>query len=63
MKKFILSIVVVAFCAIVGVIAFAEMPAPDPDVLWKYITKESPYTKWSFWPDHQGMQPVEAFPE
>ena len=35
MKKFVISIVVVAVCAIVGVIAFAEMPSPDPDVLWK----------------------------
>ena len=28
--------------------------------MWGYITKESPYTKWEFWPDHQGMQPGRA---
>ena len=60
MKKFVISISVISICAIVGAIAFAELPAPDPDAFWKYITKESPYTEWSFWPDHQGMQPGRA---
>ena len=32
-----------------------EMPGPDGNALWNYISKVSPYTKWSFWPDHQGM--------
>lgn len=36
--------------------ALGEMPGSDPDALWHYITKTSPYTQWSFWPDHQGMQ-------
>jgi hypothetical protein len=39
---------------------FAEMPGPDAASLWNYITKESPYAQWSFWPDHQGMQPGRA---
>ncbi len=34
----------------------AEMPKPDGEVLWDYITSESPYTEWSYWPDHPGMQ-------
>ena len=34
----------------------AELPAPLPDAVWQYITKISPYTGWSFWPDHQGLQ-------
>ncbi len=33
-----------------------KMPAADPDALWNYITKVSPYKKWKFWPDHKGMQ-------
>ena len=60
MKKFVISISVIFACAIIAVNAFAEMPSPDPDVLWKYITKESPYKQWSFWPDHQGVQPGRA---
>lgn len=60
MKKFVISISVISVCTMIAVIACAEMPSPDPDVLWKYITKESPYKKWSFWPDHQGMQPGRA---
>ncbi|MDY7001625.1 MAG: cytochrome P460 family protein [Thermodesulfobacteriota bacterium] len=46
------------FCFVA--VAFAEMPGPDPDALWKYITQESPYMKWGFWPDHQDMQPGRA---
>jgi cytochrome P460 len=34
----------------------AEMPGADPAQLWNYITRVSPYTSWSYWPDHQGMQ-------
>ena len=37
-----------------------EMPGPDPTEVWNYITKVSPYTKWAFWPDHQGVQPGRA---
>jgi hypothetical protein len=60
MKKLIISISIICGCATAAFIAFAEMPSPNADVLWKYITEESPYTKWSFWPDHQGMQPGRA---
>jgi len=35
----------------------AEMPTADPVVIWNYITKDAPYQKWSYWPDHQGKQP------
>ncbi len=51
-----LAAAVVAFIFISGTMGFAEMPGPEPDALWQYITEESPYTKWGFWPDHQGMQ-------
>lgn len=44
------------FCTL----AAADMPGADPDALWKYITKDDPYTQWGFWPDHQGMQPGRA---
>ena len=37
-------------------LVMAEMPGSDANALWNYITKVSPYQKWSFWPDHQGMQ-------
>ena len=62
MKKFITvaSIIVFTVGMVIGSIALAEMPGPDPDALWKYITETSPYTKWSFWSDHQGMQPGRA---
>lgn len=35
-------------------------PKVDPAVLWEHITKVSPYTRWSFWPDHEGFQPGKA---
>jgi hypothetical protein len=37
--------------------AGAEMPGPDAEALWNYITRESPYTEWGQWPDWQGMKP------
>jgi len=56
MKKIVTSIGIFSLCAAVASVALAQMPSSDPDALWKYISKESPYSKWSFWPDHQGMQ-------
>lgn len=62
MKKsaIIMSALVIVAGMVAGSMALAEMPGPDPAALWTYITKDSPYAKWSFWPDHQGMQPGRA---
>jgi len=61
MKRSTMKIVIIIVaCLVVGSMVFAEMPGPDTDGLWQYITKVSPYTEWSFWPDHQGMQPGRA---
>lgn len=47
-----------AFTVGFTILAYGEsqMPKADPDAVWTYITKVSPYTQWKFWPDHQGMQ-------
>ena len=50
----------IAVCLSAGFLAYAEMPGPAPEALWHYLTKVSPYQEWSFWPDHQGMQPGRA---
>ncbi len=55
-----MTLIVTVIILIFGTMVSAEMPSPDPDALWGHITKESPYTKWGFWPDHQGMQPGRA---
>ena len=62
MKKvaIIIGVFVVTACFLSGSVAFADMPGADPEELWHYITKVSPYKEWSFWPDHQGMQPGRA---
>jgi hypothetical protein len=60
MKKIIIGMAVLIVFAISGASVSAEMPGPDPVALWNYITVESPYQNWSFWPDHQGMQPGRA---
>lgn len=60
MRKIFIGIAVFSVCVVFGTLVFAEMPGPDPASLWNYITKESPYKNWSFWPDHQGMQPGRA---
>jgi len=61
-KVFGMGIIVLAIGLVIGTIAVADMQDPDPNPasLWKYITKTSPYTKWAFWPDPQGMQPGRA---
>ena len=40
---------------LMGTSALAKMPGADPDALWEYITKTSPYTLWHFWDDHKGL--------
>ncbi len=59
MKKQVV-LAVLAIFLIGTAMVFADMPGADPDALWKHITQENPYTKWGFWPDHQGMQPGRA---
>jgi hypothetical protein len=62
MKKVVIAVgaLLIAMSLLAGPLAFADMPGPDPEALWHYITKISPYQGWSFWPDHQGMQPGRA---
>ena len=55
-----ISTLIITACFLWASPAFSEMPEPDPAALWHYITKVSPYKEWSFWPDHQGMQPGRA---
>ena len=55
-----IGVFIFAACLVSTPPAFSEMPEPDPTALWDYITKVSPYKEWSFWPDHQGMQPGRA---
>lgn len=57
MKKLIFTALclVIVFAPAVYVSAADEMPGADTQALWNYITKVSPYTSWSFWPDHKGM--------
>ncbi len=58
MKKrgIIAGLAVFMLLSVGSLLIAAEMPEPDGDVLWNYISTESPYTEWSYWPDHQGMQ-------
>ncbi|WP_457577634.1 cytochrome P460 family protein [Desulfomarina sp.] len=58
MKKRILTgCMMLTMMLSIGFMAMAEdMPGPDGDALWHYISKVSPYTDWDYWPDHKGMQ-------
>ena len=38
----------------------AHMPASDGEALWKFITTDSTYTRWSHFPEHKGKQPGNA---
>ncbi len=42
-------------CAILGGVllgAGGDMPPPEADKLWLYITETMPYEGWGFWPGH-----------
>jgi hypothetical protein len=58
--SFAICVLAIPVSLLIISLAFAKMPGSDSAALWNYITKESPYQKWSFWPDHQGMQPGRA---
>ncbi|MFP4476962.1 MAG: cytochrome P460 family protein [Desulfatibacillaceae bacterium] len=32
-----------------------QLPPPDAQKLWTYITEENPYEKWDHWPGYDGM--------
>jgi len=53
--KKLTGLVIFLIAIFMGTSAMAEMPGAKPKDLWNYITKESPYTQWKFWDDHQGM--------
>ena len=55
-KNLLLGFVMLLVALFTVPVVMAEMPGSDADALWNYITKASPYQKWSFWPDHQGIQ-------
>lgn len=61
MRKRIIIVFIMVVSQLAASSVYAdELPAPDAEALWRYITRTSPYTRWSFWPDHQGMQPGRA---
>ena len=60
MRRVFICIVLMSAMLVFGTWIFAEMPGPNATALWMYITKEAPYTEWSFWPDHQDTQPGRA---
>ena len=60
-KKLLVTATLVSMiCGFFIVIVMANMPGPDPEALWKHITETSPYNKWDYWPDHQGIQSGKA---
>ncbi|MCI5159279.1 MAG: hypothetical protein D3906_12770 [Candidatus Electrothrix sp. AUS1_2] len=33
----------------------SNMPKPEAEAVWKYISQESPFTKWTFWEEGKGI--------
>lgn len=61
MKKSMMSLILMGTLGLLlSSVMAADLPGADPQALWTYITQESPYQTWAFWPDHQGMQPGRA---
>jgi len=58
MKKTLITVFAVAAVAFLTAYAVeGQMPGPDSNEFWTYITETSPYTEWKFWDDFSGMQP------
>lgn len=60
MKNKAIFAAIIALCLAVAALAGAadQMPGPDAQALWTYITKTDPYKNWRSWPDYQGVQPA-----
>lgn len=37
-----------------------NLPAPQADAVWTYISQTNPYTQWEFWPGKAGMYPGQS---
>lgn len=63
MKRSLLLILLfcVAFAGFVSVLTAEEnMPSPEAEPFWTYITETEPYAQWSFWPGKKGMYPGQS---
>ncbi|MFP4081811.1 MAG: cytochrome P460 family protein [Candidatus Aminicenantes bacterium] len=41
-------------------VAAKDMPSPDGEKVWTYISQKNPYVKWEKWPGYPGMYPGES---
>ena len=61
MKRLLIPVVfIIGFVFLIGLTPQSDMPGPDADKLWNYLTKVSPYKEWGQWADHSGLQPGRA---
>ncbi|HCO11833.1 MAG TPA: hypothetical protein DIT19_01220 [Desulfonauticus sp.] len=60
MKKWQVFLFILFLLGSVKVGLGEDFPSPEGKALWQYITRVSPYKNWSFWPNHQGLQPGKA---
>ena len=61
MKKTLMTLAAaVSVSLILGHSLSSEMPGPNLDEVWTYITKTSPYKEWKFFEGHKDMQPGRA---
>ena len=63
-RKVMLAMVISGLCLTVlpaVVLAGSDAPAADGAAVWKYISEDRPYTKWSLWPGkgklYEGREP------
>jgi len=60
MKRLVVLALMAGLCLTPGPLAGAagDMPGPDAQALWVYITQTDPYKNWRAWPDYEGVQPA-----
>ncbi|MCK5673083.1 MAG: cytochrome P460 family protein [Spirochaetales bacterium] len=64
MKKIIIFIMIIIISACSKPVEQSTTPIKvseiKGDILWKRITEEANYETYSFWPDHEGIQPGQS---
>lgn len=56
-KGFIYSIIFLMALSVFWVVAQEEIPPPDGEQFWTYISKTNPYTEWTHWPGYEDIYP------
>lgn len=59
-KKLVIATTWLVILGAVCTLPAADLPSTDPGAFWNYITRESNYTAWRFFPGKEGIYPGQS---